>query len=294
MHQPDPTPQVTVVVPTRNSGRTLDACLRSIRAQRHADGTPVPLELVVVDNHSTDATAEVARRLADRVIVAGPERSAQRNLGAAAGHAPYVAFVDSDQVLEAHVVSEAVAVLDGATDVGVVVVPETCFGDGFWVRCRRLERRASLGDERTEAGRVYRRHALDTLGGFDERLTGPEDWELHDRTVAAGWHVGRTSARIHHDEGRVTLRSTFAKKRYYGRWLGPYRQLPWARATLFSPRRVVADPAALLRRPVTAGGLIVLKAVEATGAALGARAGVASTEQPTAALPQGRIGGNAA
>jgi glycosyltransferase involved in cell wall biosynthesis len=265
-------PAVTVVVPTRNSARTLEACLRSIRGQIDALGRPLPLELVVVDNHSTDGTAAIAARFAHRFLVAGPERSAQRNLGAAAGSAPLVAFIDSDQVLEPQVVAEAVAALDGDGGVGVVVVPERSFGEGFWVRCRSLERRVGDGDSRTEAGRFYRRHALDALGGFDEALHALEDWELHDRMVAAGWRVARTTSLIHHDEGHITLRATFTKKRYYGRWLRRYRQLPWARTSAFDPRRLALRPAVLATHPLIAAGLVVLKAVEAGGALSGARA----------------------
>lgn len=51
--------RVTVVVPTRNNERTIDACLRSVTAQS------VPVTLVVVDNHSTDATATIAAEHAD-------------------------------------------------------------------------------------------------------------------------------------------------------------------------------------------------------------------------------------
>lgn len=265
--------RVTVVVPTRNSARTLERCLRSIVEQTDRTGGPFPLELVVVDNHSTDGTDAIARRFAHRVLTAGPERSAQRNLGAAAGRAPVVAFVDSDQVLEATVAVEAVELMERDAALGVVVVPERSFGEGFWARGRDLERRLAQGDARTEAGRFYRRATLDAIGGFDERLTGPEDWELHDRTVAAGWRVGRTAAGIDHDEGRISLRASFAKKRYYGRWFAAYRRLPWARRGAFDPGRLALRPALLWREPLAATGLVVLKGVEAAGACCGVTAG---------------------
>ena len=67
-------PGVSVVVPTKNVGRTLRRCLESVRAQDHQ-----PLELVVVDNFSTDDTFEIATEFADVAFQLGPERSAQRN-----------------------------------------------------------------------------------------------------------------------------------------------------------------------------------------------------------------------
>jgi len=56
---------VTVVVPTKNAERTLGACLASVRQQ-----TGHAVELIVVDNHSTDASVEIARRYADAVEIA--------------------------------------------------------------------------------------------------------------------------------------------------------------------------------------------------------------------------------
>jgi len=90
--------KISFVVPTRDSARTLDACLRSLRAQTHPD-----VEVIVVDNQSTDGTAEIARRHADQVVAWGPERSAQRNKGTACAAGDVVVFVDSDMVLEPHV-----------------------------------------------------------------------------------------------------------------------------------------------------------------------------------------------
>jgi glycosyltransferase involved in cell wall biosynthesis len=264
--------RVSIVVPTRNSARTIASCLSSIRAQIDLDGSPFPVELIVVDNHSTDGTAEVAGRLAHRVVTTGPERSAQRNAGANAAAASVIAFIDSDHVLDPLVAAEAVAALDADPAAGVVVIPEHSFGEGFWAECKVLEKRLTEGDGRSEAGRFYRRAALCRAGGFDESLTSAEDWELHDRVAAAGWAVARTGAGIRHDEGRLTLRTTFAKKRYYGRWFRYYHTLPWARTAAFDPRRLLTRPTLLLRRPALAAGLVVLKAVEAAGVYLGLRA----------------------
>jgi hypothetical protein len=74
---------VSVVVPTRDSIRTIERCLRSIREQTW----PV-VDLVVVDNYSTDGTWEVDQEFAHWAIQADPERSTQRNAGDGALSAP--------------------------------------------------------------------------------------------------------------------------------------------------------------------------------------------------------------
>jgi glycosyltransferase involved in cell wall biosynthesis len=253
--------KVSFVVPTRNSARTLASCLESLRGQAHPQ-----VEVVVIDNGSTDGTADLAARYADVLEDWGPERCAQRNRGLARSTGDAVVFVDSDMVLEPGVAGAVAQAFGADPGLGALVVPERSFGEGYLARCRGLEKRLYEGDAGVEAPRAFRREVIAGLGGWNEELTAAEDWELADRTRAAGVALGRVQPWIWHDEGRILLRTTFGKKRYYGRWVATYlrsgggegaRKL--ARTALF--RR----PGMLLREPLLAVGMLALKAVEAAG-----------------------------
>jgi glycosyltransferase involved in cell wall biosynthesis len=95
------TKSVTVVVPTKNSERTLEACLYSISHQNYEH-----IEIIVIDNHSTDSTKKVAIKFTDKFYTKGPERSVQRNYGVSKANGDYLLFIDSDMVLDKNVVSE--------------------------------------------------------------------------------------------------------------------------------------------------------------------------------------------
>jgi glycosyltransferase involved in cell wall biosynthesis len=253
-----PVNDVTVVVPTRNAARTLARCLESVRAQTRS------AELIVVDNGSTDGTAEIAGRYADRVLARGPERSAQRNLGWRTGRGEIVVFLDADMVLDPDALAQAVSAFEDE-DLDGLVIPESSFGTGFWSRCKVLEKSLYEGDQAIEAARIFRRTALDKTGGFDEELSAFEDWDLTDRVPG---RIGRIEARVRHDEGRLTLWAAFTKRRYYGRWLHVYRSRPHARVP---SRSGVLHRLIRLGTPAETAGVIALKAVEAVGLALGSR-----------------------
>jgi glycosyltransferase involved in cell wall biosynthesis len=202
-------PLVSVIVPTHNSARTLEACVRSIKAQSHE-----PLELIVVDNESTDATVEIALTFASIVERFGNERSAQRNRGAELASGEYLLFIDSDMTLEPRVVSECIDVI-GRTGAPAAIIPETSVGEGFVARCRALERSCYEGDDSVEAARFYPTKVFRAHGGFDESLSAFEDWDLSNR-VGGSRTLPRTSVRITHHEGELRLTTLLAKKRYYG------------------------------------------------------------------------------
>jgi len=182
--------------------------LSSIRSQ------DVPVEIIVVDNHSSDSTPTIAASLADRVIVAGPERSRQRNLGAAASRCRVLAFIDSDMKLGIGVSRTALAAIhDGAA---AVVIPERTVGKSFTARVRAFERGFYAEGSSVEAARVFRRDIFEQVGGYDEGLTGSEDWDLHMR-VAAGHSVSRANATIYHDESGISFVAACRKKAAYAR-----------------------------------------------------------------------------
>lgn len=255
-----PSPDVTVVVPTKNAARTLGVCLQSLRMQTY------PCRTVVVDNGSTDGTKVIAEAGADVLLDIGPERSAQRNHGARTYPAEIVGFVDADMVVQPTVVEEAVAALQSGA--GSVIVPERTVGSGFWVEVRAFERSFYDGSDAIEAARFFRWDVFDRAGGFDEQLTGAEDWDLSEsaRELAP---VARTTAVIEHDEGTIGYLDACRKKAYYAegvrryvakRGLAVIRQAsrrPW----MWQPRKLVTRYGM---------GLIALKVGEALalGAAL--------------------------
>jgi glycosyltransferase involved in cell wall biosynthesis len=91
-------PKVTVIVPGRNASSTLRMCLRSLRTQDYPQES---IEILFVDDASTDNSAEVASSLADRVIALAAPRNgpaAARNAGAQQASGDILAFIDADVV----------------------------------------------------------------------------------------------------------------------------------------------------------------------------------------------------
>lgn len=252
-------PLVSVVVPTKDVERTLRRCLESVREQTYE-----AIEVVVVDNFSTDATFAVAKELSDVAIQAGPERSAQRNLGIERSSGEYVLWIDADMVLRPDVVADAVAVAQDTGAVGVFV-PEVSFGPGFWTACRALERRCYVGEELIEAPRLVRRDFFERAGGFVADVAGQEDADLRMRLLKEGARLAHASAVIEHDEGRLTFRSVMAKRYYYGQSLPAYnRAQPGAirRQAAATLRAYARNVPVLAREPAHALGLAVLRTAE--------------------------------
>ncbi|HKX23926.1 MAG TPA: glycosyltransferase family A protein [Candidatus Saccharimonadales bacterium] len=263
-------PLVSVIVTTRNNHATLDACLSSIAAQDYKQ-----IELIVVDNSSSDDTKEIASRYTKHVYNKGPERSAQRNFAADKASGEYLLVIDSDMELGERVVSSCVNVVRRQPDVGGVIIPEESFGEGFWAQCKQLERSYYVGQDSIEAARFFRADAFEKAGRYSEEMTGGEDWDL-SRRIAAIAPIARASEYIRHNEGRLYFGRTVGKMYYYAQHAREYfaknptksaltdQSGPLARYKLFFSR-----PAKLLRRPHVGAGMLLLKTAEYAVGGLG-------------------------
>jgi glycosyltransferase involved in cell wall biosynthesis len=111
-HKPLDAPvNISLIIPYRNAGRTLEQCLDSLQAQRYQQGS---ISILLVDNGSTDGSAEIARRFSDIVQLqeVHPSIYAARNLGASVATGEILVFTQADCILEPDCVEQHVAALD--------------------------------------------------------------------------------------------------------------------------------------------------------------------------------------
>ncbi|HEV2402782.1 MAG TPA: glycosyltransferase family A protein [Candidatus Saccharimonadales bacterium] len=263
-------PLVSVIVTTRNNESTLEACLRSIATQSYN-----PIELIVVDNFSTDQTIAIARGYTTRVFQRGPERTAQRNFAVGQAKGSYVLIVDSDMELNKSVVSACVQTVQTTPHTQAVIIPEESFGEGFWAQCKRLERSFYVGVDAIEAARFFARSLYKQLGGYSEAFFAGEDWDL-SRRAAKLTNITRVDEYIRHNEGHPHFSSTVHKKYFYAKQARAFfsanpnssaltdQSGPLARYRLF-----FSNPAKLFKNPILGASMLLLKTCEFGGGALG-------------------------
>ena len=248
---------VTVVVPTKNAARTLQACLESIVRQSVRCG------LVVVDCGSVDDSRAIASGYADLVLNVAPSLSGQRNLGARALPADIVGFIDADMVVGEHVLKQAIEQI--AAGVGSVIVPERSFGENYWAKVRAFERSLYLGT--LEWARFFSYDLFEAIGGYDEGLPAMEDTDLGMRAGVRA-RVGRTSDVILHDEGAPTYLGVCRKKAGYATGIAAFRRKHGSEAFASHLRRPYFEhPSLLLAQPTLGLGVLALKGGEAAAVA---------------------------
>ena len=200
-------PLVSVVVTTKNEEKNIENCLKSVRNQ-----TLKKIQLIVVDNFSSDKTAEMAKKYLAEVYFKGNERSAQRNYGAKVASGEYLLYLDADMILSSTLVEECVEKCR-RYQVDALYIPERIVGKGFWIKVRDFERSFYTGTI-IDAVRFIRRDLFLQVGGFDETLVGPEDWDF-DRKIRKLGQTAVISQPLFHNEGQFNLKHYLRKKGYY-------------------------------------------------------------------------------
>ncbi len=261
-------PQLSVIICSLNGAAGVNRCLRALTAQTIRPA----LELIVVDDGSTDATSAAGRAHAAIVIRHPVNRglAAARNTGLGAATAPVVAFLDDDCEPDPRWAEGLLANYAAEDVIGVGGPVEPAAHDGFLAgylkrnnplkpqeadlaRSNSLFYRLCLylGREWKEQGESaqravysfaganmsFRRDALTTVGLFDERFTfGGEDLDLCvrlSRAFPGGRLVFVPEARVVH-HFRLSFRDTLRRSRAYGRGSARmYRKWPAVPPTLF-------------------------------------------------------------
>lgn len=209
-------PPVSVIITTKNECANIGNCLSSVRKQTYSQED---IEIIVVDNNSTDETKDIARQHTDKVYNYGPERSAQRNFGVRQASGKYILYLDADMALSANVVADCVEKCERES-LGALYIPERVVGEGFWIKVRDFER-SFYNTTCIDAVRFVRKDKFLEIGGFDETLTGPEDWDF-DRRLKPKVKTAIIGSPIYHNEGNFRLNEYIEGKLYYARTFGRY------------------------------------------------------------------------
>jgi len=199
----------SVVIPAYNASRTIASSIRSVFQQVEQD-----FEVIVVDDGSTDDTAERARSVVagDRVqVISQPNAgaSAARNVGIRAAKGVYVSMLDADDLWLPWYLTVMGEALDGDLEGGFAYTDAWLLED----ETKRVRRTSVMFYENPpdppppdlhtfllrllERNFIYgsvtvRRSVFDEVGGYDESLVIGEDWEQWLRMVANGVRPVRT------------------------------------------------------------------------------------------------------
>lgn len=264
---------VSIIIPTKNSDKTIQACITSCTQQ-----TFTPIEIIIIDNYSTDETQHLATQAGARVIVAGNERSAQRNIGAQHAKGAYFLFIDSDMELSADVVSECIEKVQNNKNIQAIVIPEESFGTTFWAKCKQFERSCYSNTTWLHAPRFFRKDAFEKVEGFDEEMIGTEDFDIQSKIVKTFEQsvIDYTKQTIRHNEGALTLKNLLQKKLYYGTTLHVYNTKPENSASLRLQANPFArillflqDPKFILNHPLIFCATCLMKILEFGAFSLG-------------------------
>jgi succinoglycan biosynthesis protein ExoA len=227
-----PLPAISVILPVLNEESHLEGAVLSVLSQDYRG----PFEIILALGPSRDRTNEIATKLAsqdNRVkLIDSPtgKTAAGLNLALAASKSPVVVRVDGHAQIPKNYISLIVEILNktGAVNVGGVMaaVGTTAFERAvagamrspLGVGASRFHTGGEAGEVDTVYLGAFRREALLAIGGFDERFTRAQDWELNFRLRENGGVI-YFDPRLHVTYRPRSSIGALAKQYFeYGRW----------------------------------------------------------------------------
>lgn len=220
----------SLVIPFRNRAALLPRTLLSLETC----GGSAPISIFLVDNGSTDSSAQVARAFAMKhqgghlrvTLLSCPEGfvTAARNVGLRAVQTPWVYFFDSDDELSPNFFSEVEPLLARRSDLNLLAFATQMVFPSSRKRTRKVlydhspATQILIGELATH-GMIFRTDFLRSLGGWNEALPKWNDLELGLRALLSEdlsmeWVRGKAFHRIHqHPESitGVSFGATFAQ-----------------------------------------------------------------------------------
>lgn len=184
-------PLVSIIIPAYNAEKYIEETLRSTLLSSYT-----PIEIVVVDDGSDDATSEIVKSYAQKHgaihfhTQSNSGVSAARNNAIRNSNGKYILPLDADDLISSDYIEKAVSVLESKPDVKLVYGAAEFFGErtGRW---KLPDFDISLLAKRNivYASGIYRRKDFDKTGGYCVDIAGLEDWDFWISLLKEGGEV---------------------------------------------------------------------------------------------------------
>jgi len=179
--------RISVVIPTYNEERSIEACLTSLQTQTQKD-----IEIIIVDDGSTDQTLSVLSNFEKQIRLfkqkhKGP--GAARNLGAKQAKGEILVFVDADMTVDKNFIKKLVEpIIKGKTEGTFSKQEYVSNWENVWARCWNInegwmEKRRHPKDypNKQKVFRAILKSEFDQVNGFDPSRGYMDDWSLGER-----------------------------------------------------------------------------------------------------------------
>jgi len=226
--QPAMLPEVSIVIPVMNRADELGRCLKSLALLNYPEEK---LQIIVVDDGSSDDSPLVARKFGALVVSSGgiaTGPAAARNVGASLARGEILAFIDSDCTASSNWLGELLPAFADDKIVAVGGVVDGMCRESSVDHYENVMSSLSLGNRELTGGSgddtfylpscnlLVRRSAFLAAGGFNDAMHVGEDVDLTWRLRDSGWTITYLPAgRVYH-EHRSSLRSFMSRRFDYG------------------------------------------------------------------------------
>jgi glycosyltransferase involved in cell wall biosynthesis len=207
---------ISIIIPAYNEEKVIGDCLKSLKLQSYKD-----IEIIIVDDGSTDATAKLAGNLQLlKQQHKGP--GAARNLGASKAKGEILVFVDADMTFDKDFIKKLVAPIEKGKVRGTFSKEEYVSNwENIWARCWNINegweekrRHPKNYPDKQKVFRAILKSEFDKAGGFDSSHGYIDDWSLSEKL---GYEAVAVSGAKFYHRNPDSLREVFNQAKWIGK-----------------------------------------------------------------------------
>lgn len=210
---------ISIIIPVKNEEKRLPSCLSAIRNLNYSQEL---LEIIIVDNGSTDNTLGVARDFKCQIMTAPHATIAKlRNIGAYQSKGSIICFVDADIIVEANWLMAAIKHFKNnkvGCVTGMINIPhQSVWIERIWSLNRKTRRDIFVTRWASSMNMILPRKTFLLANGFSEGLITGEDVNLSERITAKGMQIVYDSkVQVTHVGEAKSIKQFFNKERWRG------------------------------------------------------------------------------